>query len=250
MAGLLWQSLMEIDVRDVLSSVRSPTLVLHRRGDRAASIEAAAAMAAAIPNATFRELPTGDHFLVDITEVLASEVLSFVIGEQRSAPPTEHVLATVLFTDIVRSTEAVSARGDERWRRQLDAHDEIVDRQVAAHGGRKIKDTGDGVFAVFDGPTKAARCALALVPALATRGLHIRAGIHTGECERRGDDWSGLAVHVGARVGAMAGAGEVLVSRTVRDLSAGSGLVFEDRGTHQLKGVDEAAQLFRVSTGA
>ena len=199
MAGLLWQSLMEIDVRDVLSSVRSPTLVLHRRGDRAASIEAAAAMAAAIPNATFRELPTGDHFLVDITEVLASEVLSFVIGEQRSAPPTERVLATVLFTDIVRSTEAVSARGDERWRRQLDAHDEIVDRQVAAHGGRKIKDTGDGVFAVFDGPTKAARCALALVPALATRGLHIRAGIHTGECERRGDDWSGLAVHVGRR---------------------------------------------------
>jgi class 3 adenylate cyclase len=165
-------------------------------------------------------------------------------------PSTERVLATVLFTDIVSSTEAVSAQGDERWRRQLDAHDEIVDRQVSAHGGRKVKDTGDGVFAVFDGPTKAARCALELVPALATRGLHIRAGVHTGECERRGDDWSGLAVHVGARIGAMAGAGEVLVSRTVRDLSAGSGLVFEDRGTHQLKGVGEAAQLFRVSTSA
>ncbi len=145
------------------------------------------------------------------------------------------------------SNEKVAAQGDARWRHQLDAHDEIVERQLSSFGGRKVKGTGDGVFAVFDGPTKAARCALGLVPALATRGMRIRAGIHIGECERRGDDWSGVAVHIGARVGALAGAGEVLVSRTVRDLSAGSGLVFEDRGSHQLKGVPDEWQLFRVT---
>ena len=149
---------------------------------------------------------------------------------------------------IVGSTEALSAQGDERWRRRLDTHDEIMERHLSAFGGRKINQAGDGVFAVFDGPTKAARCALELVPALATRGIPIRAGVHIGECERRGDDWSGVSVHIGARVAAIAGAGEVLVSRTVRDLSAGSGLMFEDRGSHQLKGVPEEWQVFRVTT--
>jgi class 3 adenylate cyclase len=248
MAGHLWQALMEIDVRDILGSVDAPTLVLHRRGDRVVPFEAGAALADRLPNATLRELPPGDHVSFDLTDVLASEILGFVAGEARAVPSTERVLATVLFTDIVSSTEAVSAQGDERWRQQLNAHDDIVDLHLSRFGGRKVKQTGDGVFAVFDGPTKAARCALDLVPALATRGIRIRAGVHIGECERRGDDWSGVAVHVGARVGALAASGEVLASRTVRDLSAGSGLTFEDRGTHRLKGVPEEFQLFRVQT--
>lgn len=245
----LWQALMELDVREVLGSVATPTLVLHRPGDRVVQFEAGAAMAAALANGTFRALPEGDHLAADITDVLVAEVLGFVVGEPSTvASSPERVLATVLFTDIVGSTEALSAQGDERWRRRLDAHDEIMERHLSAFGGRKINQAGDGVFAVFDGPTKAARCALELVPALATRGIPIRAGVHIGECERRGDDWSGVSVHIGARVAAMAGAGEVLVSRTVRDLSAGSGLMFEDRGSHQLKGVPEEWQVFRVTT--
>ena len=246
MAWHLWQALMAIDVRDILGSVDVPTLVLHRRGDRVVPFEAGAALADRMPNATLRELPPGDHVSFDLNDLLASEILGFVAGETRFVPSTERVLATVLFTDIVSSTETVSAQGDERWRQQLNAHDEIVDQHLSRYGGRKVKQTGDGVFAVFDGPTKAARCALDLVPALATRGIRIRAGVHIGECERRGDDWSGVAVHVGARVGALAGPGEVLASRTVRDLSAGSGLTFEDRGQHRLKGVPEEWQLFRV----
>jgi class 3 adenylate cyclase len=184
----------------------------------------------------------------DIVDPLADEVLRFVVGDQRRAPLDERVLAALLFTDIVGSTEALSAQGDETWRRQLDAHDEIIERHLSAFGGRKIDQAGDGVFAVFDGPTKAARCALEIVPALANRGIRIRAGVHIGECERRGDNLSGVSVHIGARVAAVADAGEVLVSRTVRDLSAGSGLVFEDRGSHQLKGVADEWQLFRVTT--
>lgn len=245
MATYLWQALMEIDVREVLGSVQAPTLVLAREGDQIAPIEASRAMTVALPNGVFQELAPGEHILADPGE-FASAVLPFVIGEQPVAPPTDRTLATVLFTDIVGSTEAVAAQGDERWRHNLDVHDDIIDRHLAAFGGNKVKSTGDGVFAVFDGPTKAARCALNLVAALATRNIAIRAGVHTGECERRGDDWSGVGVHIGARVAALAGGGEVLSSRTVRDLSAGSDLVFEDRGPHQLKGVPEEWQLFRV----
>jgi class 3 adenylate cyclase len=248
-ARYLWEALMEIDVREVLGSVKARTLVLHRPNDRVASAAAAAGMADALPDAVYRELPDGDHVFWDIVDVLAEAILGFVVGDQRPAPLDERVLATLLFTDIVGSTEALAAQGDEAWRRQLDAHDEIIERQLVAFGGRKVNQSGDGVFAVFDGPTKAARCALELVPALANRGIRIRAGVHIGECERRGDDWSGVSVHIGARVAAMAGAGEVLVSRSVRDLSAGSGLLFEDRGSHRLKGVPEEWQIFRVTSG-
>jgi class 3 adenylate cyclase len=152
-----------------------------------------------------------------------------------------------LFTDIVGSTELLSARGDAHWRRQLNAHDKTVDWLIEKHGGGRAKHTGDGIFALFDGPTKAARCALELVPALAARGLLIRAGLHTGECERRGDEWSGMAVHTGARIGALAGTGEVLASRTVRDLSAGSGLNFESLGPQRLKGLPEAVDVYRLT---
>ena len=245
MAKYLWQAVMEIDVRDVLGSVEVPTLVLGKAGDQIAPLDGAKVMAAGIPNAIFKELLPGDHLAGDLGEV-TSAILDFVIGAQPTLPATHRMLATVLFTDIVSSTEALSAQGDKRWRQNLDVHDEVIDRHLSKFSGSKIKSTGDGVFAVFEGPTKAAHCALELVPALATRNINIRAGVHTGECERRGDDWSGVGVHIGARVAALAGSGEVLASRTVRDLSAGSDLTFENRGTHHLKGVPEEWQLFRV----
>lgn len=245
MARLLWQSLTEIDVRGILGAVRTPTLVLTRRGDKVAPIEGATMMAAGIPGAQLVELPPGPHGLFG--DELTTAILDFV-GEQPNVPVNERVLMSVVFTDIVGSTEQLSAQGDSRWRNQLDVHDRLVDNVLARYGGRRAKHTGDGVFAVFDGPTKAARCALDLVPALATRGIRIRAGVHIGECERRGEEWSGMAVHVGARIGAMAGPDEVLTSRTVRDLSAGSGLHFESLGPQHLKGLPEDIEVCRVTT--
>jgi pimeloyl-ACP methyl ester carboxylesterase/class 3 adenylate cyclase len=244
MAAWLWQALLEIDVRGILGSIRAPTLVLVRPTDRIVPVEAATALAAAIPGAQFKTLPEGPHSLVD--EAVGSAILDFVCGTS-SVAVEERVFKTVLFTDIVSSTELLSARGDAQWRRQLDAHDKVVDWVLEKHGGRRAKHTGDGIFALFDGPTKAARAALELVPALATRGIRIRAGVHTGECERRGDEWSGVAVHTGARIGALAGAGEVLASRTVRDLSAGSGLTFESLGPQHLKGLPEEVDVYRVT---
>ena len=247
MASWLWQALLEIDVRGILGSVRAPTLVLARPDDRVAPFESAAAMAAAIPGAEFKALPEGPHSILD--DAVGSAVLDFVCGTS-SAAVGERVVKTVLFTDIVSSTEMLSARGDARWRRQLDAHDKAVDFLVDKYGGRRVKHTGDGVFALFDGPTKAARCALEMVPALAARGIRIRAGVHTGECERRGDEWSGMAVHTGARIGSLAGTGEVLASRTVRDLSAGSGLTFQSLGPQTLKGLPEAIDVYRLEAPA
>ena len=244
MALMLWQALAKIDVRPVLETVLTPTLVLGRRGDEVAPVEAAISLAAAMPNAEFRELPPGPHGLFD--EAMASEILDFVCGtthEQKS----ERVLSAVLFTDIVSSTERLSAYGDAHWRHELDVHDRLVDRLLSKFGGRRAKHTGDGIFALFDGPTKAARCGLELVPALAGMGMHVRVGVHIGECEKRGDEWSGTAVHVGARIGGMARADEVLASRTVRDLSAGSGLHFDSLGAHQLKGFAEETEVFRVT---
>ncbi len=245
MARMMWQAVSEIDVRGVLGSVRTPTLVMARRGDRIAPFEGAEALAAGIPNAELLELPPGEHYASDLLDLFPETVLKFV-GQQADATPAERVLSTVLFTDIVGSTELLAAQGDEPWRRHLDDHDRLVDRVLARYGGRRAKHTGDGIFALFDGPTKAARCGLDLVPALATHGIPIRAGVHIGECEKRGDEWSGMAVHVGARIGALAGAGEVLTSRTVRDLSVGSGLVFEGLGSHRLKGLPEDTEVFRV----
>jgi class 3 adenylate cyclase len=245
MAKYLWKALMEIDIREILGSVEAPTLVINSPVDRVAPVEGARVMATNMPNATFHEGEASDHLTGD-PGLLSSAIIDFVIGGQQSTAPAQRTLATIMFTDIVSSTEALSAQGDRRWTQSLDVHDGIVEQSVSRYGGRKIKSTGDGVFAVFDGPTKAARCALDLIPLLATRNIRIRAGVHTGECEQRGDDWSGMGVHIGARVAAMAEAGEVLVTRTVRDLSAGSDLTFEDRGSHQLKGLPEEWQIFRV----
>lgn len=246
MAKLWWQAFMETDVRAVLGSVRAPTLVLARSGDELVPVESSAALAAGIPNAQFHLLPAGPHTPFDIADVLVQTLLDFVTGEP-SAPADERVLKTVLFTDIVSSTEKLSAIGDSAWRQQLNSHDAVVDIMLARFDGIRAKHTGDGVFALFDAPTKAARCALQLVPALAARGIPIRAGVHTGECERRGDEWSGVAVHTGARIGGLAGAGEVLASRTVRDLSAGSGLRFENLGPRHLKGLPEQIEVYRVT---
>lgn len=246
MARFWWQAMVELDVRDVLAAVRAPTLVLARPGDRMVPIEAAAALAAGIPNALFKSFPPGAHNGFDVIDRLVAETLEFVC-ELSSAPIDERVLKTVLFTDIVGSTEQLGTSGDAHWRHQLDTHDRLVDGVLSRHGGIRVKHTGDGIFAVFDGPTRAARCALDLVPALVTRGMPIRAGVHTGECERRGAEWSGMAVHIGARIGALANAGEVLTSRTVRDLSAGSGLTFESIGPQRLKGIAEQVEVFRVA---
>ncbi len=219
---------------------------MARPGDRFVPFEASAALAAGIPKARFQALPSGPHSSFDIIPK-GSRTIEFIFEKAR--PPTdERVLKTMLFTDIVSSTEQLSATGDAHWRHQLNAHDKVVDWLLEKYGGHRAKHTGDGIFALFDGLTKAVRCALELVPALATRGIRIRAGVHIGECERRGDEWSGMAVHTGARIGALAGAGEVLASRTVRDLSAGSGLTFESLGPQHLKGLPEEIDVYRVTT--
>ncbi|MCB0947744.1 MAG: adenylate/guanylate cyclase domain-containing protein [Mycobacterium sp.] len=246
MAKLWWKSIMEVDVRDVLASIQAPTLVLARPGDRVVSIEAAAALTAAIPEAQLHPLPPGPHSLFDIVEDLVPAVLEFVCLRPNERAD-DRILKTLIFTDIVSSTEKLSVNSDAHWRHQLDTHDKVIDWLLEKYGGHRAKHTGDGVFALFDGPSKAARCALDLVPALAARGLEIRAGVHTGECERRGEEWSGMAVHIGARISSLARAGEVLASRTVRDLSAGSGLAFESLGPQHLKGLPEEVEVYRVA---
>ncbi|MBY0286466.1 MAG: adenylate/guanylate cyclase domain-containing protein [Mycobacteriaceae bacterium] len=247
MARLSWQAFMETDVRAVLPAVRAPTLVIARPDNRLVPFEAAEALAAAIPGALFEPLERGAHNAFDVVNETAHVGLQFVLGRP-SESIDERVLKTVMFTDIVSSTERLTAGGDVHWRHQLDNHDTLVDHLLSRHGGVRAKHTGDGVFALFDAPTKATRCALDLIPSLASRDIPIRIGIHTGECERRSDEWSGVAVHTGARIEALAGAGEVLASRTVRDLSAGSGLIFESLGLQRLKGLPEDLEVFRVSS--
>jgi class 3 adenylate cyclase/pimeloyl-ACP methyl ester carboxylesterase len=247
MAALLFHTSVYDDVRDLMGLVTCPTLVAARPDDRMVPFEAAAALAAGIPGAQFVAFPPGAHAAFDLVDVLVARILDFC--ETPSASTDDRILATVLFTDIVGSTEQLGAAGDQHWSRRLDEHDEIVDRLLSRYGGRRVNHTGDGVFALFDVPSKAARCALELVPTLAGHGLRIRAGIHVGECERRGEEWAGLAVHTGARVCAMAGATEILCTRTLRDLAAGSGITFESLGPQQLKGLSAAVDVYRVTTG-
>jgi class 3 adenylate cyclase len=235
----------QIDIRSLLPSIRVPTLVLHRRDDHDSRVEEGQYIAERIPGARFVELLGEDHLpWVDADQIL-DVVEEFLTGVPR-APEPDRVLATVLFTDIVGSTERAGALGDRKWRAVLDGHDRLARDHIDRFRGRQVKTMGDGVLAIFDGPGRAIRCAGALRDGVRSLGLEIRAGLHCGEVELRGDDIGGIAVHIGARVAGMAGASQVLVSSTVKDLVAGSGISFSDCGEHQLKGVPGAWKVFAL----
>jgi class 3 adenylate cyclase len=241
------RALADTDVRDVLPLIRVPTLVARRRDDQLVDARHARFAADSIPGARYVELPGSDNAVfADDAGALLDELEEFLTGA-RHGPEPERVLATVLFTDIVASTERAAELGDRRWRDLLEEHDEVVRGALDRFGGTEIKTLGDGFLATFDGPARAIRCALAVVEACESIGVEVRAGLHTGECERVAGDVGGIAVHIAARVIAEAGAGEVLVSRTVTDLVAGSGLGFAPRGTHELKGVPGAWELYGAS---
>ncbi len=242
----LYRMNIEIDIRHLLPVIRVPTLVLHRTGDRLIDIGASRYLAEHIPGARYTELPGQDHgpWVGDI-DTLVDEIEEFLTGV-RHGPEPDRVLATVMFTDIVGSTERAATLGDRAWRALLDTHNEIVRRELERHRGREVKTVGDGFLATFDGPARAIRCACGIRDGVHPLGIEIRAGLHTGECELMGDDVGGIAVHIGARVAASAAPGEVLVSSTVKDLVAGSGLRFADRGVHVLKGVPGEWRLFSL----
>ena len=237
---------MELDVRPLVQSLQVPTLVVHRQGDVAVPVANGRWLAANIPNARYVELEGDDHLpWIGDQDAFLDPQEEFLCGTHHHE--VDRVLATVLFTDIVDSTAIATELGDRRWREVLDAHDHVALDAVKRHGGRSIKSTGDGLLATFDGPARAIRCAQSLTGELLAQGVSIRAGLHTGEIDLRGDDVGGIAIHIAARVQAVAGPGEILVSCTVRDLVAGSGIAFADRGSHALKGVSEEWQLYAVA---
>jgi class 3 adenylate cyclase len=235
----------EMDVRAVLPAIRVPTLVVHARQDLVVDVEHGRYLAANIPGATLFEYD-GEHLplFVGADETLDA-IEEFVTGAVHR-PAGDRVLATVVFTDISGSTERAAALGDHAWKSLLDRHDDVLRAVLARHGGIEVATTGDGMLASFDSPARAVRCASEMIEATQGIGLEIRAGVHTGEVERRGQELAGIAVHIGARVAALAGAGEVLVSGTVPPLVVGSGLDFADHGEHQLKGVPGPWRLFAV----
>ena len=227
----------DIDIREVLPAIHVPALVLHRADDLEANVEEGRWIAGRIPDSTFVELPGRDHLpWVGDQDSVLDEVEEFLTGV-RPIREADRVLATVLFTDIVGSTETAAKLGDRRWRDLLEQHHTAVRRELARWRGREVDTAGDGFLATFDGPARAIRCGLAVAADARTLGLEVRAGVHTGECELLGDSGAGIAVHTGARVAAAAEGGEVLVSQTVKDLVAGSGLEFHQRGEHEFKGV-------------
>ena len=237
----------QIDISNIVSTIRVPTLIIHRTEDATINVEGGRYLAEHIPGARYIELPGTDHipFVGDNADEIADAVQELLTGA-RASVPVDRVLATVLFTDIVGSTEKASALGDRRWRELLENHHSTVRRNLARFRGREVKTTGDGILATFDGPARGVRCACAIAEEIHSLGIDVRAGLHTGECEVMGDDVGGIAVHIGARVASLAGAGEVLVSRTVKELVAGSGLRFEDRGSQTLKGVPGDWQIYAV----
>jgi class 3 adenylate cyclase len=243
LAGILGQ----VDVRRVLPHIQVPTLVLHRSGDRIVDVNQGRAVAEHIPGARFVELAGIDHipFLGDADQIVA-EVEEFVTGSRTAYEP-DRLLATVLFTDIVASTQTAVSLGDRRWRQVLDEHHRRVREELRRYRGREVDTAGDGFLATFDGPGRAIACAVAIGKTVRSLGLEVRAGVHTGEVESMGDRIGGVAVHIGARVAAKADPGQVLVSRTVVDLVAGSGLSFNDKGEHELKGIPGRWQLFAVT---
>jgi class 3 adenylate cyclase len=236
----------EVDIREVLPAVSVPTLVLHRTGDMTWPVDGARYIAQRIPGAKLVELKGSDHFpFAGDVDALIDEVESFLTGT-RPAPEADRRLLTVLFTDIVGSTERAAELGDSRWRTLLERHDELVRAEVERHGGHVVKAIGDGFLATFEGPARSITCARALAATTTPIGIEIRAGIHTGECELIGDDIGGMCVHLAARVCRLAGPGEVLVSRTVKDLVVGSSIEFSEHGAHELRGVPGKWELFSV----
>jgi class 3 adenylate cyclase len=237
---------LHIDARHVLSAISAPTLVVHRTGDPLVGLAHGRYLAEHIPRARFSAFPGDFHFsAIDNDQDILDEIEEFVTGT-RPEHEIDRVLKTLLFIDIVGSTERAVRMGDRRWRELLDAHDHAVRRELDRFGGREVNTSGDGFLASFDGPARAIRCALASSAKAHDMGLEIRAGLHTGECEARGDDLAGVAVHTGARVAALAGPSEVLVTSTVRDLVSGAGIEFRDRGRHALKGIPGEWQLLTV----
>jgi class 3 adenylate cyclase len=242
----MWGAYLERDLRRVLPSIRVPTLVLHRAEDRYFRVGHGRYLAEHIPGAKYVELPGEDNLIVvGDTETMLGEIEEFLTGV-RPLPESDRVLATVLFTDIVASTERSAQVGDRRWKDLLDHHDTLVRRELERHRGRFVKDTGDGILATFDGPARAIRCAQAIAASVKALGIEVRAGLHTGEVELRREDVTGIGVNIAARVMDAAGPGEVVVSSTVKDLVAGSGLRFADRGSHLLRGVPGEWRLFAV----
>ena len=240
----LAQMFLDIDVRDVVPSVQAPALVVHRTHDRLVNVRHGRWLAEHLPNARMVEFEGDDHgFWFQDREDWLGALQQFLTGA-RAIPETDRVLATVLFTDIVDSTRIAADLGDQRWREVLEQHQRAVREDLYRFGGREVKSTGDGFLATFDGPARAIRCASAILQSSETSGLRVRAGLHTGECEMMGDDIGGIAVHIAARVSAQADPQQLLVSRTVKDLVAGSGLQFTDWGIHTLKGVPETWQLY------
>ena len=237
----------QIDISNILSTIRVPTLVIHRTDDVTINVEGGRYLADHIPGARYIELPGSDHppMIGDNADEIADAIQEFLTGVR---PPVaiDRVLATVLFTDIVASTEKAAALGDRRWRDLLENHHSTIRRNLTRFRGHEVKTTGDGILATFDGPARGVRCAWAIAEEIRPLGIDIRAGLHTGECEMMGDDVGGIAVHIGARVASLAGGGEVLVSSTVKDLVAGSGLRFADRGIHSLKGVPGEWHIYAV----
>jgi len=238
---------MEVDVRAVLPTIRVPTLVIQHSDNLIIPPAKGKYIAEHIPGAKYVELPGRNWYHVVEPGWRASfqEIAEFLTGHQADVAE-DRVLATVLFTDIVDSTRRAAKIGDRDWHALLDAHDAVVRAQLARFRGREVNTSGDGFLATFDGPQRAIRCAMAIRDAVRALGIEVRAGLHTGECEVRGDDIGGIAVHIGARVSALAGPNEVLVSSTLHDLVIGSGLEFEHRGAHELKGVPGKWQLFAI----
>ncbi len=237
----------DTDARHVLSSIHVPTLIVHRADEMLVPVLSGRYIAEHIPGAKYVELPGVDHMpWVGDADAILDEIEEFLTGTRHAREP-DRMLATVMFTDIVDSTSRASEMGDRDWRALIERHDELVRHQIGRHRGRAVKTLGDGFLATFDGPARAIRCATSARDAVRQLGIEIRAGLHTGECEVIGDDIAGIAVNIGARVGAAAAPGEVLVSRTVTDLVAGSGIEFTDRGSHALKGVPGEWQLYAVA---
>lgn len=238
----------DIDLRAVLPSINVPTLVLQAKDDLTNSLESGRDLASRIPNAKLVEMDCKDHVpWGDCSEVIIREIQDF-LGEEEKVRVTDRVLTTVLFTDIVDSTQFANDIGDEKWSDLLEGHHEAVRRELEIFRGHEVKTTGDGFHATFDGPARSVQCAVAIRESTRRLGLNVRIGIHTGECEVRGQSLEGVAIHMAARVSGMAAGGEILVSRTVKDLVAGSGIEFEDFGTHALKGIPDVHQIFRVTS--